>query len=333
MRHQQLTVFVGAWPIRVGYRRWDAPGGAARPLVVLEPGLGLQWASYQAMAQDIVRHGFSVVIPTRLTYAATSALGPELVPRVAEVKAAFLRQLHTASTDGERRFVLISHSIGGAIDAATSARAPDLVDSLVQINPWGYPQSWRRHQYALVPALAHVGLAQLSLRGGAALLRSYLDAYRNVGTAPISYAQMLLAAIPLDNRASIAAARGVPATIIVGERDHMVRPTFDAYCDLIGAQRRVVLPAQNHLLGAHYPESLAAVVRVALTEADHRQADRRRAAGVDARPSATSEPMSRRPRVAPPRATGTPTAPNRGAPVARRDAGGRADRPAAPGRN
>jgi pimeloyl-ACP methyl ester carboxylesterase len=138
----------------------DFGGPADRPTVVLVQGVGgshLDWdllapkltAQFRVLAVDLP--GFGMSGPTRR---------PATVPRNVEVLASFIRQV------GRPPVVLVGNSMGGLIAVLLTARMPQLVRSLVLLDP-ALPAPAR---VARSPATAAV-LALHALPGVGELLR------------------------------------------------------------------------------------------------------------------------------------------------------------------
>lgn len=104
--------------------------GAGKPTVVIEPGLGVDWAEWAPIVVDLAR-SVEVCVYDRAGYG-WSEPGP--MPRTAARSAAELRDLLAASAHAAP-VVLVAHSFGGHIARIYAATYPAQTASVVLVDP------------------------------------------------------------------------------------------------------------------------------------------------------------------------------------------------------
>lgn len=173
--------------------------------------------------------------------------------------------------------LVIGHSFGGGVAIKLARNQPRLVRYLVLLNaiggvnarhPWEWAMGYAREIWPVSDALEVMN----AMRG---------DLVPNLLRNPLGLARAGLLARSVDLRAELADLRTfeVPVLALTSDRDRLIpRSAFEAVCDTVGADRRVVSGGHAWLLADpdSFEEVLASTIDVQVAEhRASRAADRR----------------------------------------------------------
>lgn len=130
---QAMVAHVEKHSLQVGDVRWSYYEGGSGPTLVLLHGFDADKSVWLPVAGELTAH-FHLLIPDLPGWGESSPVGTDAAVTV-EAQAArlhdFLQALHA------QHFMLVGHSMGGAIAAVYAAEYPEQVGSLVLIDSYG----------------------------------------------------------------------------------------------------------------------------------------------------------------------------------------------------
>jgi pimeloyl-ACP methyl ester carboxylesterase len=246
----------------LAHLRWGDTG----PLVVLMHGVGggreawgdaasgtgpaLAEAGCRALAIDFPGYGLSPAIdPFDLAGMAAS------VQRLIE-------------STGERRAVLVGHSMGGMVAQELAALSPEHVSALVLASTspaFGKPGGdWQQAflQSRFAPLDAGLGMAGLAAQLVPTMLAPGVPPERRAaaqammaGVPEATYRRAVAALVAFDRRANLPALR-VPTLVITGEHDRTAPPEVARrMAERIAGSQLQIVPDTGHLLNIEQPEA------------------------------------------------------------------------------
>jgi pimeloyl-ACP methyl ester carboxylesterase/glycine cleavage system regulatory protein len=257
-----------------GRRAVYGVGGADGPPVVFLHGWALGSRAYKRAIRRLTSRGCRVFAPAMPSFGGTADLpaGEMNLGGYADWVASFMAEVGI----GEPALV-IGHSFGGGVAIKLARDQPERVRYLVLLNavggvnerhPWEWAVGFGREFWPPSDALE----LMLAMRA---------DLVPNILRNPLGLARAGVLAQRADLRIDLAELKesGVPVLALTSERDTVVpRSAFEAVCNTVGADRRVVSGGHAWLLvdPDSFGEVLASTIDVQV--ADHeasRAADRR----------------------------------------------------------
>jgi pimeloyl-ACP methyl ester carboxylesterase/predicted amino acid-binding ACT domain protein len=249
-------------------------GGADGPPVVFLHGWALGSRAYKRAIRRLTSRGCRVFAPALPSFGGTADLPSEgmTIAGYADWVAAFMAEVGI-----EEPALVIGHSFGGGVAIKLARSHPTLVRYLVLLNAVGNVDARRPWEWALgfgrefwPPS----DTLELVLAIRADLVPNFL---RN----PLGLARAGFLAQRADLRVELAELKesGVPVLALHSERDRVIpRSAFEAVCEAVGADRRVVSGGHAWLLvdPDSFGEVLASTIDVQVAEhTASRAADRR----------------------------------------------------------
>lgn len=130
---QAMTAHVEKHSLQVGDVRWSYYEGGSGPTIVLLHGFDADKSVWLPVAGELTAH-FHLLIPDLPGWGESSPIGTDAAVTIEAQAArlhAFLQALHA------QRFMLVGHSMGGAIAAVYAAEYSEQVGSLVLMDSFG----------------------------------------------------------------------------------------------------------------------------------------------------------------------------------------------------
>jgi pimeloyl-ACP methyl ester carboxylesterase/glycine cleavage system regulatory protein len=257
-----------------GRRAVYGVGGAYGPPVVFLHGWALGSHAYKRAIRRLITRGCRVFAPALPSFGGTADLpcGDMNLDGYATWVASFMSEVGI-----QEPALVIGHSFGGGVAIKLARDQPELVRYLVLLNAIGglsarYPWEWA----------IGFGREFWPVTDAVALMRAIrADLVPNVVRNPLGLTRAGLLAQRADLRPELAELKksGVPVLALTGERDTLIpRSAFEAVCDTVGADRRVVSGGHAWLLvdPDSFGEVLASIVDIQVVEhASARAADQR----------------------------------------------------------
>jgi pimeloyl-ACP methyl ester carboxylesterase/glycine cleavage system regulatory protein len=257
-----------------GRRAVYGVGGADGPPVVFLHGWALGSHAYKRAIRRLTTRGCRAFAPALPSFGGTANLPPTSMnlDGYADWVASFMSEVGIVEPA-----LVIGHSLGGGVAIKLARNRPELVRYLVLLNPIGGVNARRAWDWAIGfgrefwPVSEAWELMQ-AMRG---------DLVMNFLRNPLGLAGAGLLAQRADLRADLAELKssGVPVLALTSDRDRIIpRSAFEAVCDTVGADRRVVSGGHAWLLvdPDSFGEVLASTIDVQVAEHEaSRVADRR----------------------------------------------------------
>ena len=257
-----------------GRRAVYGAGGADGPAVVFLHGWALGSRAYKRAIRRLTSRGCRVFAPALPSFGGTADLpsGEMNIGGYADWVASFMSVVGV-----DEPALVIGHSFGGGVAIKLARSHPALVRYLVLLNAVGSVDARRPWEWAIGfgrefwPPSDTLELMQ-AMRA---------DLVPNVLRNPIGLARAGLLAQRADLRLELAELKksGVPVLALTGDRDRVIpRSAFEAVCNTVGADRRVVSGGHAWLLvdPDSFGEVLASTIDVQVAEHKaSRAADRR----------------------------------------------------------
>jgi pimeloyl-ACP methyl ester carboxylesterase len=254
-RLEARTIQVGGRRAVVGL----AEGGGETVLFV--HGWGLSHRGYSSAITELAGHGYRVIAPDLPGFGGSRDLpfGEVSYGRF----AAFLdRVLHELGVDSP--VDIVGHSFGGGVSTRFARDHPDRVRHLVLVD--AVSGALRRGIGPGFPTWAFHIVAELPVTGTPkAMSRIVGDAVVNLLLHPVSLGSVahMIRSSDLGRDLAELAARGVPVTVLWGDKDHVVpRVSFEDLCRVVGVSGTVVPGAHWWLIAE--PRRFADTVAAAL---------------------------------------------------------------------
>jgi len=130
---QAMVAHVEKHSLQVGDVRWSYYEGGSGPTLVLLHGLDADKSVWLPVAGELTAH-FHLLIPDLPGWGESSPVGPDAAVTI-EAQAVRLRDFLQALQ--VQRFMLVGHSMGGAVAGVYAAEYPEHVASLVLIDSYG----------------------------------------------------------------------------------------------------------------------------------------------------------------------------------------------------
>jgi pimeloyl-ACP methyl ester carboxylesterase/glycine cleavage system regulatory protein len=247
-----------------GRRAVYGVGGAYGPPVVFLHGWALGSHAYRRAIRRLIARGCRVFAPALPSFGGTADLPCRdlNLDGYADWVGSFMSEVGI-----EEPALVIGHSFGGGVAIKLARNQPQLVRYLVLLNaiggmsaryPWEWAMGFGREFWPVPDAVA--------------LMRAIRsDLVPNVVRNPLGLARAGLLAQRADLRPELAELKksGVPVLALTGERDTLIpRSAFEAVCDTVGADRRVVGGGHAWLLvdPDAFGEVLASIVDIQVME-------------------------------------------------------------------
>ena len=249
-------------------------GGADGPPVVFLHGWALGSRAYKRAIRRLTTRGCRVFAPALPSFGGTADLPSRSMnlDGYADWVASFMSEVGI-----QEPALVIGHSFGGGVAIKLARNRPTLVRYLVLLNAIGgvnarYPWEWAigfgREIWPVCDAFEVVN----AMRG---------DLVPNLLRNPLGLARAGLLAQSVDLRAELAVLRTleVPVLALTSDRDRLIpRSAFEAVCETVGADRRVVSGGHAWLLADpdSFERVLASTIDVQVAEHTASRAANRR---------------------------------------------------------
>ncbi len=249
-------------------------GGIDGPPVVFLHGWGLGSRAYKRAIRRLAARGCRVFAPALPSFGGTADLPGRgiTLDAYADWVASFMSHVGI-----DQPALVIGHSLGGGVAIKLASAHAERIRYLVLLNaigatnarpPWDWATGIGRELWPVARSLEMMQAIRA-------------DLVPNVFRNPIGLARAGLLAQRADLRAELAELKilGVPVLALTSEGDQMIpRAAFEAVCDTVGAERRIVSGGHSWLLVD--PDSFGDVLAstIDLQVAEHqetRAADRR----------------------------------------------------------
>src|SRR5579862_239522 len=243
-------------------------GGSVGPSVVFLHGWGLGSRAYKRAVNRLIARGCRVYAPSLPSFGGTANLPADQMTLAgyADWVAAFM-----AAVGIDEPVLLIGHSFGGGVAINLAERYGEVVSYLVLLNavggvssrpPWMWVAAFGRE---LWPVPQAIDMLQ-AMRD---------DVVPNVVRNPVGMvrAARLAQRADLGSELAVLRARGVPVLVLTSDSDNIIpRGSFEALCDAVGTDGRVVHGGHSWLLAD--PDAFDEVLGtfVDLQVAEHRTA-------------------------------------------------------------
>ena len=252
-----MTTLITDAPL--AHERFEAPGGARGPLVVLLHGIGGGRLAWRSTGEAMARAGYVALAVDQPGYGLSPPLEPFTLAGVAERVRALVEWSGEKSSGGKRA-VIVGHSMGGMVAQELVAAAPACVRALVlaATSPaFGPPGGdWQQQflQSRFAPLDAGRGMAGLAAElvpamVGSAASAADVDAARELmaSVPEATYRAALSALVRFDRRDALPRI-AVPTLVITGEEDRTASPEVARkMAARIAGAKLVVLPSTGHL--------------------------------------------------------------------------------------
>lgn len=249
--------------IVAGKRVRAATGGraldpAARPLLVLVHGAGMDHTVWALIGRALAHRGYSVLAPDLPGHGASEGPAPTTIEDYAAWTAALLAAVDAGPAH------LAGHSMGSLTVLHLAATTPELARTITMLGTAArmpvHPElqaAADRHDHLAIdlitgwslPAAAHLGrhpTPGLSLRDGAVRLMERID--------PAVIASDLRASNAYEGAEQASVAVRCPVLLILGEEDMMTRPrAATPLVEALAAAETVLLPETGHLMMLERP--------------------------------------------------------------------------------
>ena len=249
-------------------------GGGDGPPVVFLHGWALGTRAYKRAIRRLVTRGCRVFAPALPSFGGTAnlPLASMNLDGYADWVTTFMSEVGI-----EEPALVIGHSFGGGVAIKMARNQPTRVRYLVLLNaigganpryPWQWALAFGRELWSPSETLAMVQAMRA-------------DLVPNLLRHPVGLARAGLLAQRADLRTELAELKecGVPVLALTSERDRLVpRSAFEAVCDAVGADRRIVSGGHAWLLvdPDSFGEVLASTIDIQVAEHEaSRAADRR----------------------------------------------------------
>ncbi|HWD51601.1 MAG TPA: alpha/beta fold hydrolase [Acidimicrobiales bacterium] len=257
-----------------GRRAVYGVGGADGPPVVFLHGWALGSRAYKRAIRRLTSRGCRVFAPALPSFGGSADLpsGEMNIGGYADWVASFMSEVGI-----DEPALVIGHSFGGGVAIKLARSHPALVRYLVLLNAIGSGDARRPWEWAM-----GFGREFWPLSDSLELMQAMrADLVPNVLRNPVGLARAGLVAQRADLRVELAELKksGVPVLALTGDRDRVIpRSAFEAVCNTVGADRRVVSGGHAWLLvdPDSFGEVLASTIDVQVAEHEaSRAADRR----------------------------------------------------------
>ena len=253
-----------------GHDVFAATGGRAfnpsLPSVVLLHGAGMDHTAWALQDRWFAHNGFSLLAPDLPGHGRSTGEPLKTIAELADWTAALI------AAAGATRARLIGHSMGSLIALETAARHPDKVTALVLVATSAKMavgpdllKAAEANDHDAIDMVSIWGLGQAAELGNclAPGLWMHGGAQRLLETSKpgVLFAD-LAACNAYDNALTAAAKVGVPATVVIGERDMMTPAKAGrALADALPGSRTVVLKGAGHMMMSERPDEVLAAMR------------------------------------------------------------------------
>jgi pimeloyl-ACP methyl ester carboxylesterase len=251
----------------LAHQRFEAPGGAHGPLVVLLHGIGGGRLGWPSAGQALADAGCVALAVDQPGYGLSPPLEPFTLEGVAERVRALIAWC------GAKAAVIVGHSMGGMVAQELAAAAPQCVRALVLASTspafgppgGGWQQQFLRSRFA--PLDAGRGMAGLadelvpSMVSSAAGARG-IDAARALmaGVPEATYRAALSALVRFDRRDALPRI-AAPTLVVTGDEDRTASPELARKMALrIAGAKLAVLPNTGHLAMLENPAAFEAAL-------------------------------------------------------------------------